>query len=389
MISHAGTTAVELERLLTFGADSYPVTIVSGPGARDDLARRLAGLDADRFVLVADTGVPPEIRGPILECLRDQGPVTVCELSPGEGNKTLAAAGAVMTTAFREGATRRSVVVAMGGGQAGNIAGLAAALMYRGPVRLLHIPTTLLAVSDSVVSRKQAVNLGGTEGTAQVKNTVGVFKTPEAVWADLQMLRYLPGDEIRSGLCEAVKNLVAILPELAPEFASLFRPTADYTDLELIQVIDMCLSAKQAVMRHDPCEKGEGLILEYGHTAGHAIELACGIRHGFAIGVGGLVAARVARILRLPGAGGTAGLHEGLLRRIGAPVSVPPGIPDETWTGLLLHDNKRGYRPIGPADVEMVLLEGPGIPHCTGGLPLTQVPAAVVLQAIRETERAA
>jgi 3-dehydroquinate synthetase len=379
MTPPAGTTAVELDRCLTFGADSYPFTVCAGPGAWDDLAARLAALGADRFVLVVDTGVPPVVHQSILGCFRGLPPVTICEVAPG--NKSPETVNWILRKALKDKITRQSVFVAAGGGEIGNLAGKAAADAFRGATRLFHVPTTLLAGSDSVISRKQAANCVD-------KNDVGAFKTPAGAWVNLDVLRYLPADEIRSALCEGAKNLVAVLPDRAPEFAGMFRPEADYTDGELTRFVAMCLDAKQPVMRDDPDEKGAALIFEEGHTAGHAAEELCGLRHGFAIGVGGLVAACVARTLGFPGAGRVKEMHEDLLRLIGAPVTVPRGVPDDIWLGKLLRDNKRGYRPIGDEDVEMVLLEEPGVPHYTGGLPLTQVPAAVVLQAIRDTEQA-
>jgi 3-dehydroquinate synthase/2-deoxy-scyllo-inosose synthase len=161
----------------------------------------------------------------------------------------------------------------------------------------------------------------------------------------------------------------------------MLRPTADYSAEELAWVISMCLDAKQSVMIDDPHEKSAALACEYGHTAGHVIELLCGYAHGLAIGVGGLVAARIAAALGILDASAEA-MHEDLLLRSGAPVTVP-GMPEEKLLAMLRGDNKRGYLPARRGHVDMVLLEEPGMLHYTGAKPITQVPEAIVLEAIR------
>jgi 3-dehydroquinate synthetase len=378
------TTSTEqigcLDRELRFGEHAYPYVLRSGPGAWADLATRLAGLGADRWVLVADRGVPPGVRLAVRECLREAAPVTVAEVGGGERDKTLAAVDAHAAKAISSGATRRSVVVSLGGGLAGNIAGLLAALLFRG-VRLVHVPTTALAAWDSTPSLKQAAN------SACGKNHLGTFHAPVLVWANADVLAELPGDELRSGLCEAVKNVVAICPDEAAALWSLLRPGAGYSADELAWVIDMSLRAKQSVMADDPYETGMGLACEYGHTAGHAIELLHGLGHGMAIGVGGLIAARAARMLGVCGTD-VEEMHEDLLLRNGAPVTIPAGVPRDRWLDLLRRDNKRGYEPPLPGRIDMVLLEAPGRLHRPGGgKPITQVPEDILLRAVRETEQ--
>jgi 3-dehydroquinate synthetase len=385
-MTSSGTITVDLDRRITFGGDSYPYIVCSGPGAWDDLTARLAALDADRLVAVIDPGVPKDARQLILGCLGEAAPVTACEVPGGEEGKTSAAVARVMHAALEAGATRASVIVGVGGGRAGNLAGMAAGRLYRG-VRLFHIATTLLALSDSALSTKQAGNVF-TEQRAS-KNTDGLFHAPTGVWGCLDLLSTLPADEIRAGLCEGAKNLVAILDDRVPEFRGLFRPAADYTCRELVTFTAMCVDAKQLVMRDDPREEGPGLALEYGHTTGHVLELLCGMPHGMAIGVGGLVAARAARILGITGDSLVEDVHADLLRRIGAPVAVPAGLPDDALLRGIRLDNKRGYRKIPPQHVDMVLLEAPGRVHHTAGWPLTPVPEQVVLRAIRELEAAA
>jgi 3-dehydroquinate synthetase len=378
------TTSTEqitlLDRELRFGEHAYPFLVRSGTGALDELSGRLRALDPDRFVFVFDKGVPPQARLEVHDRLREIAPVTVIEVLPGEANKTPESVTAIMAAALDSGVTRSSCVVCLGGGGVCNIAGDAAGRMLRGGPKLAVLPTTLLAASDSAASLKQAVNLGA-------KNTDGLFKAPSLVLVNLDHLRSLAADEVRSAFCEAIKNTIAIDPSQAPVLRRMLRPDARYTDAEITLLIGMCLDAKQQVLLRDPHEEGTGLALEYGHTAGHAIELLHGLGHGLAIGVGGLVAARTARIMGILPDRLVEDIHEELLTLNGAPVTVPPGLTDEALLSILRRDNKRGYLRPRPGHIDMVLLEAPGVPHCTGGRPITQVPEDVLLRAIREREQ--
>src|SRR5215470_12093132 len=286
----ASTVTLDLEA--RFGDVHYPIYVRSGPAAWPELAGLLTGLHADRFLLVTDRGVPAAAVHAITSQLNAVAPVTVLQAPAREYAKNLSTIDELAKVAFTSGATRMSVFVALGGGLAGNVAGLLAHLFLRG-ARLVHIPTTLLAMSDSVLSLKQAVN------SPVGKNHLGAFHAPELVWSQLDCLATLPPAQIRSALNEAIKNVVAICPGRYEEMAARLRADARYTQAEFAWFIGMCVDAKQEVMATDPQEKGRALVLEYGHTAGHAAELITGggFSHGLAIGVGGLVAARVAAIL--------------------------------------------------------------------------------------------
>jgi hypothetical protein len=167
----AGTAAGMLDRELRFGAYSYPFSVRSGPAAWDYLGCRLEPLAADRFALVVSEGVPAQAEQPVTAFLGGFAPVTVLRIPASEQAKHLAAVNDLAADAINSGVTRRSVVVGLGGGLAGNMAGLLAALLYRG-IRLIHMPTTALALWDSTPSLKQAVN------SAAGKNHLGTFKSP-------------------------------------------------------------------------------------------------------------------------------------------------------------------------------------------------------------------
>jgi 3-dehydroquinate synthase/2-deoxy-scyllo-inosose synthase len=375
--------------MLMFGEQAYPHIIRSGPTAREDLAARFSGLDADAFILVTSEGMPDALLHYAYYCLGKSAPVIPLPVPAGEKNKTIEAIGRMADKAIANGATRRSVVVAFGGGLAGNMAGLLAALLFRG-IRLVHVPTTLLAAADSTPSLKQAVNSG------HGKNHIGTFYPPEFVWTSTEFFEHLPPVEIRSALGEVIKAAVAITPDRIPALHDMLRPDADYTTAELAWIADLCLAAKQEVMLHDPHEKGPALALEYGHTTGHVFELVHRMPHGLAISVGGLVAARVAEELGFLDPS-VRQLHTQLLVAAGAPVTVPSASSAEQLRTLLLKDNKLGYLPDLPGHVAMVLLAGLGELHQPAEarridghpVPLTQVPVDLLLQCIRTVEQAA
>lgn len=375
-----GACAISLDLEVRLNAEDacirYPYHVRSGPGAWDEFTDTLSGLRADRFLLVTDDGVPGPALDAITGCLRQLAPVTLLRVRPREKDKNIATIERLAAEAFRDGATRRSVVVAFGGGLAGNMAGLLAHMFLRG-IRLVHVPTTLLAMSDSVLSLKQAVNSGSG------KNHLGAFHVPELVWTHLDLACTLPPVQIKAALGEAIKNVVAICPEHYEEMSRRLRADAAYSLPELAWFIQMCVAAKQHVMQADPYEKGPALALEYGHTVGHAAEHVSGsMPHGLAIGVGGLVAARIATLLgHLDPAVEAA--HQHLLERNGAPTTFPHGLTVPALMETIRKDNKRGYLPPRRGYVDMVLLDGLGRPHRSGGSIITQVPEDVVITGIQ------
>lgn len=361
------------ERTIRFGNNSFAYYVHSGSDPASQLPQHLVDLDADRFIIITETGVPAELVKRVSEAIGTVAPCDVVRLVAGERAKTLRSVSDLAGQALEAGATRRSCIVAMGGGLIGNVGGLLAALLFRG-IRLIHVPTTLLAMTDSVLSLKQAVNSG------LGKNHLGTFYAPELVWNDLRNLESLPRDEIRSALCEMSKNILAISPGRYDDIVNLLRPDACYTDEAYLRFIEVCVDAKSAVMRHDPHESGVGLVLEYGHTAGHAIEhvTAGGVRHGFAVGLGMLVAARVARELGYLDAHAEEAHYE-LLARAGAPTAFPNDLDIDQVLDAMRHDNKRGYLRSSAGMCDMVLLRALGVPVTNERLlPITHVPGDVV-----------
>lgn len=203
-----------------------------------------------------------------------------------ETAKRLATVEQICRGLIRAGADRHSVVVALGGGVVGDVAGLVAATYLRG-VRIVQVPTTLVAQIDSSIGGKTGVNLP--EG----KNLIGAFYSPKIVIVDPEAMRTLPHREYRSGLYEVVKYGVIADPELFSYLERHILGLLRRDPAALERVIPRCIRIKAHIVEKDERESGLRQILNFGHTLGHALETATGYRrflHGEAIGWGMMAA---------------------------------------------------------------------------------------------------
>ncbi len=234
-------------------------------------------------LLVSDSNVDP-LYGEACEAAlcRNGFCVARAVIPAGESSKSLDQAKGLFDHALVAKLDRSSVVVALGGGVVGDLAGFVAATYLRG-VKLLQLPTSLLAMVDSSVGGKTAVNL------PQGKNLVGVFHQPIEVTIDLTTLSTLPDREYISGIAEIIKYGVIWDSELFEMLEKSVKPLLerDYDVLE--QVVGRCCEIKAEVVGMDERESGVRAVLNYGHTLGHAIENICGygeLLHGEAIAIG-------------------------------------------------------------------------------------------------------
>jgi 3-dehydroquinate synthase/2-deoxy-scyllo-inosose synthase len=321
---------------------------------------------------------------PVLATLRRHRRVEPFVVEATEPDKALSLVEAILEFATARRMTRDCVVVAMGGGLVGNVAGMAAAMLYRGTA-LIHLPTTPVAAFDSVLSLKQGVNL------SRGKNLCGTYFAPSLVACDLAWLTTMPPAELRTGLAEMAKNVLAVVPEHEHTLLDAVRRLRSRPVEALARLCEIGLAAKAPMLARDPYEKTEALVFEYGHTVGHAIEFASAGRtgHGEAVAWGMLVAAEVSRSSdRLDDEG--VDMHHRVLSELVLPppreALEPIGLP--ALAALLDADNKRGYVPAGPDEVLMVLLDGPGRPVVSAtGHPLTPVHRDVVLAAFQAVAR--
>lgn len=359
---------------LRFENECCPVWI----GARcvDDVIFKLCELDASSYHVVTDKTVSRLHASGLFERIAAKAPARLWVADDGESTKSIGMVEHLAQEMVRAGIDRRGAIVAVGGGVIGNLAGLTAALLFRG-IRLVHVPTTLIAAADSVASLKQAVNL------PQGKNLLGCFHTPTSILIDLNFLQTLPVAQMRSGMCEMIKNALTVATENIPLLEDGLKPAANYSNAELMSIVAAGLLAKQKIMVGDKCERGQAIVFEYGHTVGHAIELAANGRvpHGEAVGLGMIVAAEVAgRLGRLSEV--DVQLHHRLLKRNGLTALLPPGVTVAAAMALLRMDNKRGYVSASPDQVAMILLAGPGIPCGPADRPLTLVDLSLVQSCI-------
>ena len=207
----------------------------------------------------------------------------------GERSKTLRTVARIYDSLIRVGADRQSTIIAVGGGVIGDTVGFAAATYLRG-VDLVHVPTTLLAQVDSAVGGKVGVNhpLG--------KNLIGAFHPPAAVITDPRLLDTLPKRELRAGLYEVVKYGViashTLFERLVTDLPRIFARDPDV----MAEIVTASCRIKANVVAADEREAGRRRVLNFGHTAGHALEsVTCyrRLRHGEAVAYGMLVAAQI------------------------------------------------------------------------------------------------
>ncbi|TSD94633.1 3-dehydroquinate synthase [Skermania sp. ID1734] len=292
-------------------ASPYPVII--GRGLLTELLQELAGT-----ATVAIFHQPPlaETAEVVRKALADQGAdAHRIEIPDAEAGKDLAVAGFCWDVLGRIGLTRSDAVVSLGGGAATDLAGFVAATWMRG-VRIVHVPTTLLAMVDAAVGGKTGIN------TDAGKNLVGVFHEPSAVLVDLATLETVPRNEIIAGMAEIIKAgfiadpVILDLVEADPEAA--LDPTGDV----LPELIRRSIEVKAKVVAADLKESSLREILNYGHTLGHAIERREHYRwrHGAAVSVGLVFAAELGRLAgRLDDA--TADRHRRILESVGLPTT--------------------------------------------------------------------
>lgn len=246
-------------------------------------------------VIITDTNVAPLYLNATQTALARTIPrVDAIQVPAGEPSKSVAQADQIWQQMLDLSADRKSVVVALGGGVIGDLAGFIAASFARG-IDLFQIPTTLLAQVDSSVGGKVGINLPG------AKNMVGAFWQPRGVLIDIEVLQSLPEREYRAGLAEVVKYGVILDPDF---FAYLEEHTSEINARQpevLQQIVARCCELKAYVVANDERETtGLRAVLNYGHTFCHAIETVTGygeFLHGEAVAIGMLCASRLAERL--------------------------------------------------------------------------------------------
>ena len=347
------TAAVATTRIVEVGG-AQPYRIAIGPGLLRDGAALAQHVRGRHVLLVSDSMVAPLYLAQVREALhaaRADLLTASFVLPAGEASKTLAGFGAAIEALAGLGATRDACVIALGGGVVGDLAGFAAACWMRG-VDCVQLPTTLLAMVDSSVGGKTAVDI------PQGKNLVGAFHPPRAVIADTSVLRSLPPRELRAGLAEVVKYGAIIDAEFL-HWLDAHRDAllAGDDDALAIAVARSC-AHKAAITERDPFEHGERALLNFGHTFGHAIEAeqgyGDGLNHGEAVAVGMVLAARLSATLGLATIAEAEALAA-LLQRFELPVAIPVGLAPEALLARMRLDKKAQA-----SGLRFILWQGPG-----------------------------
>ncbi|MEX1127154.1 MAG: 3-dehydroquinate synthase [Vicinamibacterales bacterium] len=274
-------------RLIVRAASAeYPVLL--GAGTAETLGATLDGIGFPRRRFVVSNPTVWRLHGQRFATLSTEEPILIAD---GERYKTLASVGRIYDALVMAQADRGAGIVAIGGGVVGDVAGFAAATYLRG-VPIVQVPTTLLGQVDSAIGGKTGVN------HALGKNLIGAFHQPAAVVVDPELLGTLPRREFRAGLYEVVKYGViasrGLFERVAAELPALF---ARESAALLPTIADSC-RIKAAVVGEDERESGRRRILNFGHTAGHALEAVTKyrrFRHGEAVAYGMLAAAELAR----------------------------------------------------------------------------------------------
>lgn len=331
----------------TIGDRTVPVHL--GAGALAGVGGMLAAAGAgDGALVVVDDGVAYAGEQVAASCRAAGLRVAVQPVAAGEASKNLGELERLSRAAARAGIRRRDAVVAVGGGVVGDLAGFLAASYQRG-VRLVQVPTTLLAMVDSSLGGKTGVDLP--EG----KNYVGAVYQPEAVVMDTTVLSTLSARELSCGFAEVVKYGLLVGGDLMDMVAAW--PELPGPDAELADLIRRCAECKLEVVAEDEFDLGRRAILNLGHTAGHGIEAAAGYdlyHHGEAISLGLLVALRVSeQALGLDAV--WRDRTRDTLARHGLPVQMDPSIDVDQVVEIMSRDKKSDGRALN-----MVLLRAPG-----------------------------
>jgi 3-dehydroquinate synthase len=259
---------------------------------------------------------------------------TLLTFPAGESAKTRDTKARLEDRLFALGAGRDTVVVALGGGVTGDLAGFLAATWNRG-VPLVSVPTSLLAMVDAGLGGKTAVDLPG------AKNVVGAFHQPASLWADVRVLETLPARAYRAGLAEAVKTAAALDAELFGRLEANVSRLLRRNEREVAATVARCLALKGSVVSADERDTGRRAVLNFGHTVAHAIEAVTryAVPHGEAVSMGVVAEAQLAvRVAGFPERH-AARISE-LLRAFGLPVRPPPGLDRRALLSAVRRDKK-------------------------------------------------
>jgi shikimate kinase/3-dehydroquinate synthase len=351
---------------VALGERSYPIHI--GPGILGVDALYGAHLPGASAAVVSNDTVARLYLAPVRNALERCGAkVTSIIVPDGEGAKSWENVDRACGGLLAAGCGRDTLVVALGGGVVGDLAGFVAAVYQRG-VPFIQVPTTLLAQVDSSVGGKTAIN------HARGKNMIGAFHQPRAVVADVATLSSLPDRELRAGVAEVIKHGAALDRAFFEWLERDIEKLLARDPAALAYAVRRSCELKADIVARDERESGVRALLNFGHTFGHAIEAGAGYGawlHGEAVAAGMVMAAELSLRERLLDEQGVKRVRE-LIGRAGLPVRGPAISPGR-MAELMAVDKKATQ-----GQVRFVLLEALGKARLQGGISRDHVDAAIV-----------
>ena len=317
---------------VSLGARSYPIEI--GRGLIDSTNVLAHAAPARQVMVVTNAAIAPLYLPALRQALGDRHVIHVA-LPDGEQEKRLESMLPIVDEMLVNGFDRDCLVIALGGGVIGDLAGFVAATYQRG-VGYVQLPTTLLAMVDSSVGGKTGVN------HPRGKNMIGAFHQPLAVIADLNVLSTLPDRELRAGLAEVIKYALLGDAEFLLWLEANIDAALERDTTALAYIVERCCQNKAAIVAADERETGERALLNLGHTFGHAIEAARGYGdwlHGEAIAAGMCMAAAMsARLGWISTADRDRAIA--LIAKAGLPTAAPSDMTPERWREFMARDKK-------------------------------------------------
>lgn len=356
---------------VSLGQRTYPIYIGIPQATELTLAIRNSCPDASQYILIADQRVA-SLAQKVRESVAIQASdAALIEVPSGEPSKSVAQLEKLWQRMAMLKADRKAVVIAIGGGVVGDLAGFLAASWNRG-VRLIQIPTTLLSMVDSSVGGKTGINLPA------AKNVIGAFWQPHMVWIDLHALNSLPEREYISGLAEVIKYGIIMDNDFFIWLEKNVDAIKARNATALEHLIKRCCQLKAEVVQADELETtGLRAILNYGHTFGHAIETLASYGtylHGEAVSIGMTMAGRLALAIQL-WSKEDFDRQTQLIKSLGLPIQLSkehPSIPAESMIQAMMLDKKTSH-----GQLRLILPDRIGHVQTTSNVSLDAIVAAI------------
>jgi 3-dehydroquinate synthase len=276
---------------ITIRGETYPIHI--GTTHEAPLLEVIAKVNAAKIAIITDKNVQKHWGKEFIATIKKSGvPTELFSFPAGEKNKNQKTVTALQHALLKKRYGRDTLIIAIGGGVVGDLAGFVAATYLRG-VPYVHVPTTVLAMVDSSIGGKVGID------TQYGKNTIGAFYQPKAVIADLRFVTTQKKDHVINGLLEAIKTFLTSDKQVLElvEKIDVKNPARDLTLLQ--QIVERSVHIKGDIVMRDETEQNERKVINFGHTVGHAVELLSKFKlmHGYCVGYGMLAEARIAESL--------------------------------------------------------------------------------------------